>query len=189
MLLGQRAASKKCLEPDAPDCREQNICLRRRMGVLGAGVCLRRSSGEIALAPHLGILGRGAHQVHGQWGTCVPAIRSPMGAAVFVSRQPRNRVGLRGPSRQHARHQLKWNVHRIAGSAVDWGGFYGAFGVGPAGQGGLFGEAHRTRARDGRFRDALRTTARATLSRSSCVSFQDRFVRSSYTMLAAARFC
>jgi hypothetical protein len=157
------------------------------MGVLLAGVCLIRTSGEIALAPHLGILGRGVHQVHGQWGSIVPAVGSTLGATLLVSRQPRDRMGFCGPARQHARHKLEWNVHRIRRSVVDWGGFYGAFGAGPASKSGLLGEAHRAWARYGRFRDALRKAERTAVSGSSGFTLQHRFLSSSYTMLAAAR--
>jgi len=179
--------SEKRLQQNRPDRREQNICRWRRMGVLVTGVCLRRSSGEITVAPHLGILGRGVHQVDGQWGSIVPAFRTPLGAALFVSRQPRDRVGFRSFARQHSRHQLERNVHRIARSVVDWSRFYGAFGAGPAGESGLFGETHRAWPGHGRFRDRFRKPARATLSGSSCFSLQHRFLRSSYTMLAVAR--
>jgi hypothetical protein len=157
------------------------------MGVLLAGVCLIRTSGEIALAPHLGILGRGVYQVYGQWGPIGPAVGSTLGAALLVSRQPRDRVGFCGLACQHARHQLEWHVHRIRRSFVDWGGFYGAFGAGPAGQSRLFREAHRARAWHGRIRYTLRRAARAALPRSSGFSLQHRFLSSSYTMLAAAR--
>jgi len=157
------------------------------MGVLVAGVFLRRTSGEIALAPQLGILGRGAQQLNGQWGPIVPAIGPPLGGALLVSRQPRDRMGFGSLAGQHARHQLEWNVHRIGGSFVDRGGFYGAFGFGQAGQSRLFGEAHRAWARHGRRCDAFRRAARATLSRSSGFTLPHRFLSSSYTMLAAAR--
>jgi hypothetical protein len=154
------------------------------MGVLLAGVCLIRTSGEIALAPHLGILGRGVHQAHGQWGSIVPAVGSTLGAALLVSRQPRNRMGFCGPARQHARHKLERNVHRIGRSIVDRGGIYGAFGAGPARESGLLREAHRARPGYGRFRDTFRRAARAALPRSSGFTLQHRFLSSSYTMLA-----
>src|SRR5271155_3992130 len=157
------------------------------MGVLVAGGCLEGTSGEMALAPRLGILGRGAFRVNGQWGPNVPAFRSPLGAALHVSGEPRDRMGFRGSARQHARHQLEWHVHRIGRSLVDWRGIYGAFGIGSAGKGELLREAHRAGARHGRCGDALRGAARAALSRSSCFSLQHRFLSSSYTMLAAAR--
>ena len=155
------------------------------MGVLLAGVSLIRTSGEIALAPHLGILGRGAFQVNGQWGSNVPAVGPTLGTALLVSRQPRDRMGFGGSARQHARHQLQWHVHRIGRSFVDWGGLYGAFGAGPASKSGLFREAHRARAWHGRIRDAIRGAARAALPRSSGLTLQHRFLSSSYTMLAA----
>jgi hypothetical protein len=157
------------------------------MGVPEAGVCLIRTSGEIALAPHLGILGRGVHQVHGQWGSIGPAVGSALGTALLVSRQPRDRMGFGSLACQHARHQLEWHVHRIGGSFVDWGRIHGAFGARPARKSGLFREAHRAGARHGSFGDALRRAARAALSRSSGFSLQHRFLSSSYTMLAAAR--
>jgi hypothetical protein len=157
------------------------------MGVLVAGVCLIGTSGEIALAPHLGILGRGVHQVHGQWGPIGPAVGSTLGATLLVSRQPRDRMGFGSFARQHARHQFEWNVHRIGRSIVDWRGIYGAFGAGPASQSRLFRETHRARAGHGRIRDAIRRAARATLPRSSGFTLQHRFLSSSYTMLAAAR--
>ena len=157
------------------------------MGVLLAGVCLIRTSGEIALAPYLGILGRGVHQVHGQWGSIVPAIGSTLGATLLVSRQPRDRMGFGGPARQHARYQLEWNVYRIGRSIVDRGGIYGAFGAGPASKSGLLCKTHRAWPWHGRFRDAFRRAARAALSRSFGFTLQHRFLSSSYTMLAAAR--
>ncbi len=157
------------------------------MGVLLAGVCLIRTSGEIALAPYLGILGRGVHQVHGQWGSIVPAVRPTLGATLLVSRQPRDRMGFGGPARQHARHKLEWHVHRIGRSLVDWSGFYGTFGAGPARESGLLREAHRAGTWHGRFGNAFRRAARAALSRSSGFTLQHRFLSSSYTMLAAAR--
>jgi len=157
------------------------------MGVLVLGVCLIRTSGEIALAPHLGILGRGVHQVHGQWGPIGPAVGSTLGAALLVSRQPRDRVGFGSLARQHTRHQLEWHVHRIRGSFVDWCRIYGAFSAGPASQSGLLREARRARAGHGGLRDAMRRAARAALPRSSGFPLQHRFLSSSYTMLAAAR--
>ncbi len=169
------------------DCWEQNVRLRRRKGVLAVGVCLRRMSGEVALAPQLGILGRRVHRVNGQWGPIGPAIRPTLGAALLVSRQPRNRMGFGSLARQHARYQFQWNVHRIGRSFVDWRGVYGAFGFGPVRQSRLFGEAHRAWAWHGRGGDAFRWAARATLSRSSGFSLPHRFLSSSYTMLAAAR--
>src|SRR5580700_11904896 len=107
------------------DAREQNTPLRRRMGVLVAGACLRRMSGEMAQAPHLGILGRSLHRVNGQWGPIGPAIRPTLGAALLISRQPRNRMGFGGLTRQHPRYQFQWNVHRVRRSFVDWRGVYG----------------------------------------------------------------
>jgi hypothetical protein len=157
------------------------------MCVLLAGVCLTRASGENALAPYLGILGRGAHQVHGQWGPIVPAVGPTLGTTLFVSRQPRDRMGFSSPARQHARHQLEWNVHRIGRSIVDWGRVHGAPGAGPACESGLFREAHRAGARHGSFGDRFRRATRAALPRSSGLSLQHRFLTSSYTMLAAAR--
>jgi hypothetical protein len=168
-------------------CWEQNIGLRRRIAVLLAGVCLIRTGGEIALAPYLGILGRGVHQVHGQWGPIVPAVGPTLGTALLVSRQPRDRMGFGSLARQHARHQFEWNVYRIGRSIVDWRGIYGAFGSGPARESGLLREAHRARTRHGSFCDAIRRAARAALPRSSGFSLQHRFLSSSYTMLAMAR--
>ncbi len=133
--------------------------------------------------PHLGILGRGVHQVNGQWGSIVPAFRPTLGAAVLVSRQPRDRMGFSDSARQHARHQLQRHVHRIDRSIVDWSGFHGAFGAGPARKSGLFGETHRARAGYGRHGDGFRRAARAALSRSSSFSLQHRFLTSSYTRL------
>jgi len=157
------------------------------MGVLVAGVCFSGFSGEMALAPHLGILGRSVHRVNGQLGPIGPAIRPTLGAAVLVSRQPRNRMGLGSPARQHARYQFQWNVHRVGRSVVDWCGVYRPFGFGSVRQSRLFGEAHRTRAWHGRGCDPFRWAARATLSRSPGFSLPHRFLSSSYTMLRAAR--
>jgi hypothetical protein len=170
-----------------PDCWEQNIPPRRRMGVPAAGVCLIRSSGEMALAPHLGILGRGVHQVNGQWGPIGPAVRPTLGAALLVSREPRDRMGFRNSARQHARYQLEWHVYRISRSFMDWRWFYGAFGAGPARKSGLFREAHRAGTRHGRCRDGFRRATRAAVPRSSSFSLQHRFLTSSYTMVAVAR--
>src|SRR6202521_5711724 len=127
------------------------------MGVLVAGVFLKRLSGEKALAP----------QLNGQWGPIGPAIRPPLGDALLVLRQPRDRMGFRTLARQYARHQLERHVHRIGRSFVDWGGFYGSFGFGPARESRLFGEAHRAGAGHGRRCDAFRRAARATLSTST----------------------
>jgi len=157
------------------------------MGVLVAGVCLRELSGETAQAPQLGILGRGVYQVHGQWGSNVPAFRPPLGAALLVSREPRDRMGFGRPARKHARHQLERNVHRIERSFVDRGGIYRASGIGQARESRLFGEAHRAGTRHGRIRDACRWTARTAVPGSSSFSLQHRFVSSSYTTGAAAR--
>ncbi len=157
------------------------------MGVLFAGVCLIRTSGEIALAPHLGILGRGVHQVHGQWGSIVPVVGSTLGTTLLVSRQPRDRMGFCGPVRQHTRYKLQWNVHRIRRSIVGRGGFYGPFGAGPASKSGLLGEAYRAGAWHGRGCDALRKAERTAVSRSSGFTLQHRFLSSSYTMFAAPR--
>jgi hypothetical protein len=157
------------------------------MGVLLAGVSLRRTSGEMALASHLGILGRGVFQVSGQWGSNVPAVGPTLGTALLVSRQPRDRMGFGGPARQHARHQLQWHVHRIGRSFVDWCGLYGAPGAGPAPKSGLLREAHRAGAGHGRGGDAFRRAARTAVPRSSRFSLQHRFLSSSYTMFAAAR--
>jgi hypothetical protein len=169
------------------DCWEQNIRFRRRMGVLVAGVCLRRMTGEMALVPHLGILGRRVHRVNGQWGPIGPAIRPTLGAALLVSRQPRNRMGFGSLACQDTRYQFQWNVHRVVRSLVDWRGVYGPFGFRPVRQSRLFGEAHRAGAWHGRGGDAFRWAARATLSRPSGFSLPHRFLTSSYTMLLAAR--
>jgi hypothetical protein len=155
------------------------------MGVRSAGVSLRRTSGEMALAPYLGILGRGVHQVHGQWGPNVPAVGPTLGSALLVSRQPRDRMGFGASAREHARYQLERYVHRIGRSFVDWGGFYGAFGAGPASEGRLLREAHRAGAWHGRGSHTYRRAARTAISRSSGFSLQHRFLSSSYTMLAA----
>jgi hypothetical protein len=157
------------------------------MGVLAAGVCLKRRSGAMALAPHLGILGRRVHRVHGQWGPIDLAIRPTLGAALLVSRQPRNRMGFGSLARQHARYQFQWNVHRVGRSFVDWRCVYRPFGFGPVRQSQLFGETHRAGAWHGRGADAFRRATRATLSRSSGFSLPHRFLSSSYTMLAAAQ--
>src|SRR5580658_579441 len=155
------------------------------MGVLLAGVSLRRTSGEMALASHLGILGRGVFQVSGQWGSNVPAVGPTLGTALLVSRQPRDRMGFGGAAREHARYQFQWDVHRIVRSFVDWRGLYGAFGARPARESGLLGEAHRARAGYGRGCDTFRTAARTAVPRSSRFSLQHRFLSSTYTMLAA----
>jgi hypothetical protein len=156
------------------------------MGVLVAGVCLEPSSGEIALAPQLGILGRGVHQVNGQWGSIVPAFQ-PTAAALLVSGQPRDRMGFVSPARQYARYQFQWHVHRIARSVVDRSRFYGASGAGSACKSRLLGEAHRARTWHGRGGNAFGRATRATVSGSSSFSFQHRFLTPSYTMVAAAR--
>lgn len=159
------------------------------MGVLVAEVCSRRSSGEIAPAPRLGILGRGVHPVHGQWGPFGPAFRTPLGAALFVSGQPRDRVGVRNPTRQHARHQFQRDVHRIGGSIVDRRWIYGASGAGPPGKSQLFRETHRTGTWDGCFHDGFRIAIRTALSGSACFALHDRYVSSTYTILADSRGC
>jgi hypothetical protein len=141
----------------------------------------------MALSPHLGILGRRVHRVHGQWGPIDLAVRPTLGAALLVSRQPRNRMGFGSLARQHARYQCPWHVHRVGRSFVDWRCVYGPFGFGPVHQSRLFGEAHRAGAWHGRGSDAFQWATRATLSRSSGFSLPHRFLSSSYTMLLAAR--
>jgi len=185
--MGSSSLPRECVRQCWMDAREQNTRLRRRMGVLVAGACFRRMSGQMALAPHLGILGRSVHRVNGQWEPTGLAIRPTLGAALLVSRQPRNRMGLGSLARQHARYQLQWNVHRVGRSFVDWRGVYSPFGFGPVRQSRLFGEAHRAWAWYGRGCDAFRWAARATLSRSPGFSLPHRFLSSSYTMLRAAR--
>jgi hypothetical protein len=159
------------------------------MGVLEAGVCFERTIGEIALAPRVGILGRGVQQIHGQWGPFGPAFRTPLGAALFVSGQPRDRVGVRNPAREHARHQFQRDVHRIGRPPMDRRGIYGEFGSGPARKSGLFRKTDRAWTRDGCFRDRFRIAPRTTLSGSACFSLTHRHVSSTYTILAEPRGC
>jgi len=159
------------------------------MGVPIKGVCLERTSGDIAQAPRLGILGRGVHPVHGQWGTLGPTFRTTLGTALFVSGRPRDRVGLGNLASEHARHQFERDVHRIDGSIVDRRGIYGESGSGAARKSRLFREAHRARTRHGCLRNGFRITARTTLSGAACFSLLHRYVSSTYTILAEPRGC
>lgn len=154
------------------------------MGVLAEFVTAIKSSAP-AHAPH-GILGRGVQRPDEQWGSIVGA-RASAGAPVCVSRRPGNRMGLRAPARQHARHQLERNVHRIAGPSVGRSRFYGAFVARSSGEAGLLREAHRTGARHGRFLQGIRSKSKTAFSGSSRFTLQDRFVAPSYTRLAAGR--
>ena len=108
-------------------------------------------SGVIARAPRLGNPGRGIRQVYGQWGSGNPQVRAPLGASISLSRRPRDRMGFYSAARPHARRQLKWNVHRVGGSALGGSPLFRAIDAGPAGPAELLCEESRTRARNGRF--------------------------------------
>src|SRR5215469_13512333 len=82
-------------------------------------VSLNRSSGVPSSAPQLVIPGRGSRPRNELGGSTIPALGTSLGAALRVSRRPRNRMGLSGPAGQHARHQLERNVHRGARYIVD----------------------------------------------------------------------
>src|SRR5260370_25516121 len=86
--------------------------------VVEEGVCLRRRGGDLARAPRHVIRGRGVEEIHGQWGSSRPTTRTTLGAALLVPCRPRDRMGLRGASWKHARHQRERNVHRSPRSAL-----------------------------------------------------------------------
>ena len=157
------------------------------MEVLAEGV-ISGQRGASARAPVLGILGRRVHQPDGQWGSVFAALRAPLGAAIYVSRGPRNRMGIRGSSRQHSRHQLQRNVYRITRPSVGRSWLYRAPGSGAPGQNGLLRQAHRAWQGHGRFGDPFRNASRTALSGSSGFSLQRRPLASFYTSNDAADF-
>ncbi len=129
---------------------------RRRMCVAKEGVCWRQRCGDGVRAPRHVIPGRGLHQIHGKWGTSATAKRTPVGTAILVPRRPRDRMGLGGAARKHARYQRERNVYRSARSAVGGRGFHGAIKPESPCETRLLCEAHRARARHGRLRGGLR---------------------------------
>jgi hypothetical protein len=118
--------------------------------VADEGVCLQQRSGELARAPRHVIPGRGLQSSNGQWGSFRPANRPPLGAALLVPCRPRDRMGLRGPSRKHARYQRERDVYRSRGPAVGGRRIYRATGSRTPGKARLLGEANRAGARHGR---------------------------------------
>lgn len=137
---------------------------RRRM--------LETRSGDFAQAPWHVIPGGGLQQTYGQWGSSGPAIRTPLGAALFVPCRPRDRMGLRAPARQHARYQRQWHVYRSRRSVVGWRRIYRAIGSPAAIDAGLFRETHRAGAGDGRYRGARGIGKSEALPRSCFLTLQ-----------------
>lgn len=140
-------------------CGEQNTSLRCRILVPAVRVFFPYTSGDHSRAPRLGIPGRGLHQLHGHRRSNFSPARTPLGAAIRFSCQPRHRMGLRGTSRHHARHQHQRHVHRVGGPALGWRWLYRKPSVGPSCQNHVFREARRTGSRHGRFRIFSRGTA------------------------------
>ena len=66
--------------------------------------------GDNARAVHTGILGRGFYWVDEQWRSSSTA-GAPLGAPLFISRRPRDRMGLGAHPRPHARYQLQRHVY------------------------------------------------------------------------------
>lgn len=120
-------------------------------------------SGAIALAPQLGNPGRGIHQVHEQWGSRDASFRAPLGASLPFSCRPRNRVGLDGLARPHARRQFEWHVHRIRRPALGWRWIFRTIDARPPCAHQLLREARRTRTRHGRFHFHCRRSEQRTV--------------------------
>src|SRR5690349_10582274 len=154
------------------------------MEVLAKGVCSSSTSGKFAPSPQLGNLGRGDHQVNGEWGATVPATRTPVGAALLVPRGPRDRVGLGSIARQHARHQFQRYVHRIARPFVGRRWLHGASRAGTPPENGLFRKAHRAGPRHGSLGNSPRRTAREALPGSPRLLVQHASLASFYNMVA-----
>jgi len=138
-------------------------------------------SGENALTPWYVIPRRGLQRIYGQWGSIVPAPRTPLGATLLVPRRPRDRMGLCGPARKHARYQRQRHVHRIARYIVGWGGFYRAPESRSSYEIGLFGEAHRAWSGHGRERGSFRTRNTATIPAACLFSFHGRLLNPQYS--------
>src|SRR5580700_9316313 len=144
-------------------------------------VCLDPRNGDFVPAPRHVIPGRGLQQLYGQWGSYGPASGTALGTALLVPCRPRDRMGFRGSARQHARHQLEWNVYRGRRSALDWRGIHCTLESRTALADGLLGEAHRAGAGHGRFRLAVRKRKPEALSGSVVVALQHRTLKPSYT--------
>ena len=149
--------------------------------VVEEGVCLQQRGGDFARAPWYGIPGRGLHQIHGHWGSSRPATRTPLGAALLVPCQPRDRMGLRGPSRKHARHQLKRNVYRSCRSSLGGRWLYRATDTRSPCETRLFREADRAREGHGRIRGGFRIRKPEAFPRAAFLALHSGHVIPSYT--------
>ena len=132
-------------------------------------VCLERPSGDLSSAPQPVIPARGCQPRNELGGSTIPALGTPPGAALRVSRRPRDRMGLCRPARQHARHQFERNVHRSARYAVGWRRLHCATASSSARQTQLPGETRRARPWYGRLRGPSRVRKPESLQRSSFI--------------------
>ncbi len=144
-------------------------------------VCFQERSGDFDRAPWYVIPGRGLHPIHGQWGSSRPAPRTPLGAALLVPRRPRDRMGLRGPSGKHARHQRQRNVYRSRRSALGGCRLHRANDPRSSRKTRLFRETDRTGVRHGRVRGRFRVRKPKTFSGSSFRTLRHWFLIPFYT--------
>jgi hypothetical protein len=148
--------------------------------MLATSVSLLYRCGSI-FAPQYAFPGRGSDSGYGQWGPSSPAPRTPLGAAFSVSRRPRDRMGLRGIARTHARYQRQRNVHRSARPSLGRRRLCRATESSPDREARLLCKAHRTRPRHGCDGGASRIGKSEALSGSSFVTHSTRHLRPPYT--------
>src|SRR5437016_12224381 len=127
------------------------------------------------------IPGRGLHQFYGQWGSSNPWPRTPLGAALLVSRRPRNRMGFRSPAWKHARHQRQRNVYRSGRSALGGCGFHRATDSRSSRKTRLFCEARGSWTWHGRVRGRFRVRKPETLRGPAFLTLQHRRLIPFYT--------
>jgi len=133
--------------------------------------------GDSSPAPRYVIPGRGSQPPNELGESSIPAPGTPLGVTLRVSRWPRNRMGLRGSERQHARHQFERNVYRSARYFVDRGWLHRASAPSSTRQTRLSGQARRTRPGHGRFRRSWRIRKPETLQRPSFIPHSSRRLR------------
>jgi hypothetical protein len=134
------------------DCREQNICVRRRMCCGERRRMLAAQERRFRPSAVVRHPWQGVAPIHGQWGSSSPTKRTSLGAALLVPCRPRDRMGLRGASWEHARHQHQRNVHRSRRSALGGRWLHRAAHAPSPGKTQLFREARGARTWHGRVR-------------------------------------
>jgi hypothetical protein len=157
--------------------------LWRRMDVLAVGVFLLCKSGVNARAPRLQKPDTEFRQPHGHRRSINPPDRTPLGAALRLSSQPGDRVGLGVIARQHSRRQLQRHVHRIGRSAVGRGWLHGKPSIGHASKGRLLCETGRTGTWNGRFGLGSRRAA-GNLPAVDLPAFSDAYLKLTLYSLA-----